>query len=280
MNRCVITQCMFCGHASFREVFEYKAPPEGETGFGFHEPGKYHRKIIACEMCGHFFSTHQMDLGALYSGEYNSSTYQSVDGMRQTFERIIQLDPAKSDNTARCNRIELFLCQRDSVREPGSYKMLDVGSGLGVFPHAMAKRGYHVTALDPDPQAVEHIRNHVKVPVLCGDFFEVTSPERYDLIAFNKVLEHVEDPVAMLRRAASFLNKGGVFYVELPDGEMAQNAGAGREEFFIDHLHVFSFASITLLALRADFAALQVERLQEPSTKFTLRAFLTPIRIK
>ncbi len=263
MRRRVITLCMFCGQTRFRQAFEYTTPPEGEAGFGFLVPGMYHRKIIACEMCGHFYSTHQVDLSAFYSGEYNNSTYQSGDGMDRTFDRIIGLNPSKSDNIARCDRIESFLRQCDSERQPTSYKVLDVGSGLGVFPYVMAQRGYSVTALDPDPQAVEHIRCHAKVPSLCGEFSEVKAVADFDLITFNKVLEHVEDPVAMLHRAAGFLNKGGVIYVELPDGEMAQEEGGGREEFFIDHLHVFSFASIALLAHRAGFAALQIERLRE-----------------
>ena len=274
MDNLVITHCMFCGHIAFREVFNYTAPPAGETGFAFFEPGKYHRRIIACKMCGHFYSTHQMDLNNLYSGDYNSSTYVDDKGMRRTFDRIIQLAPSKSDNIARCGRIGAFLHKHHPDRQPASFTLLDVGSGLGVFPYVMAKRGYVVTALDPDPRAVEHIRTQVNVPSLCGNFFKVTPPECYDLITFNKVLEHVEYPVEMLRRSADFLKEGGVAYVELPDGEMAQYEGADREEFFIDHLHVFSFASIALLALRAGFAPIEVERLREPSTKFTLRAFL------
>ena len=81
----------------------------------------------------------------------------------------------------------------------------------------------------------------------------------------------------MLRRSQQFVAPGGFVYLELPDGEMAAEAGAGREEFFVEHLHVFSFVSIAMLADRAGFRPLAVERLQEPSTKFTLRAFLSRI---
>ena len=50
----------------------------------------------------------------------------------------------------------------------------------------------------------------------------------------------------------------------------------GREEFFIDHVHVFSTPPVVLLAERAGFRVAEVQRLREPSTKFTLRAFLRP----
>ena len=39
-----------------------------------------------------------------------------------------------------------------------------------------------------------------------------------------------------------------------------------REEFFVEHHHVFSFASIAILANRAGFAPICVERVREPST--------------
>jgi SAM-dependent methyltransferase len=114
------------------------------------------------------------------------------------------------------------------------------------------------------------------VEAVCGDFMTLTDLGRFDVVAFNKVLEHVEDPVVMLARTHRHLNDGGFVYVELPDGEAAAHDGPGREEFFIDHPHIFSAASLTLLATRAAFRVVALERLREPSTKYTLRAFLVP----
>src|SRR5208337_3730243 len=99
---------------------------------------------------------------------------------------------------------------------------------------------------------------------------------RFDVVSFNKVLEHVEAPVAMLRRAADLLHRHGFVYVEVPDGDAAAGEGPGREEFFIEHHHVFSPGSLALVAARAGFGPIAIERLREPSGKFTLRAFLVP----
>ena len=96
---------------------------------------------------------------------------------------------------------------------------------------------------------------------------------RFDLVTFNKVLEHVDDPVAMLASVARLLTPNGLVYVELPDGEAAEAEGKEREEFLLGHKHVFSLASYALLIAKAGFELLTCERLREPSTKFTLRGF-------
>jgi hypothetical protein len=52
--------------------------------------------------------------------------------------------------------------------------------------------------------------------------------------------------------------------------------GPEREEFFVDHWHVFSATSLTVLARRAGLWLQRLERLREPSGKYTLQAFLVP----
>ena len=50
-------------------------------------------------------------------------------------------------------------------------------------------------------------------------------------------------PVEM-RKAKNILAPGGFVYTELPDGTMAIKDSLQREEFYIEHLHVFSMASV------------------------------------
>lgn len=266
-----------CEGAYFKKVVTYDAPPEGEIRFKFSSAEVYMRELLRCQLCSHFVSVHQMDDSALYSSEYVSATY-GEDGIDRAFERIISLDPARSDNAGRVRRILDF---SDGHFAGTSFdglvpSILDVGSGLCVFLHRIKEAGWNCTALDPDPRAIAHARKRVGVTAICGDFVSIKDLGRFDVITFNKVLEHVVDPVGMLAKSAAHLREGGFVYVELPDGEAAINAGPEREEFFIDHLHVFSTASTMLLAARAGFLVLALERLQEPSTKYTLRAFLVP----
>lgn len=263
-----------CSGRHLEPRFRYDAPPAGETAFGVG--GTYSRSYSECTLCGHWFSVNGMDVGSLYSGAYVDNTYGAK--MRATFERILALPPEHSDNTARVACVLEFACGR--FADDRQRTLLDIGAGLGVFPFRMKEAGWRCTAVDPDERAVRHAREVVGIDAVAGDFtaMDPAMLPRADVVSFNKVLEHVEDPVAMLRRAAPLIEPGGFVYVEVPDGEAAAVDGPGREEFFIEHHHVFSPASVALLATRAGFRPLRIERVREPSSKFTLRAFAAPSR--
>lgn len=258
--------CPFTGTPEYRTVFVYHEPPAGEIKFAQTSAHAYYREIRQFVGSNHFVSSHSLNLDALYTGDYVSSNYQNKEGLRRNFDRIINLDPTKSDNVGRVKRILEFANHKPKT-------LLDIGSGLSVFPYAMKQAGWQCTALDPDQRAAEHARE-LGLTAICGDFLKSEPLNQYDVITFNKVLEHVEDPITMLAKSHQYLKPGGFVYVELPDGEMAAKVGKEREEFFIDHLHIFSFTSLSMLADKAGFKPLLIERLQEPSTKYTLRAFL------
>jgi 2-polyprenyl-3-methyl-5-hydroxy-6-metoxy-1,4-benzoquinol methylase len=263
-----------CGGNRFTTVHMYFAPPAGEVRFA-HTEKEYRREIFRCSLCGHYIAVHEMEDPALYGGAYVDSTYGDAAGMRRTYEKIISLPPGKSDNQGRVQRILAFA---EAHFGPGPRSVLDVGSGLCVFLHGMKQAGWRCTALDPDPRAAAHAREVVGVEAVTADWMKASKLERQDVVTFNKVLEHVKDPVSMLRKTAEHLSPGGFVYVELPDGEeAARGEGFGREEFFVEHYHVFSVASLARLAERAGFRVLAIERLREPSSKYTLRAFLGAI---
>jgi SAM-dependent methyltransferase len=253
-------------------AFAYSARPDGEVAFPL--AGDYRRDYRRCTLCEHWFSRHTMDLSALYDGTYVDATYG--DGMRRTYERIMALPPERSDNLGRVAVVRAFAERRFAATRP-SPRLLDVGAGLAVFPARMTAHGWRCTALDPDPRAAAHASDIAGVTAVTGDFRALAGGlGDFDVVSFNKVLEHVEDPVAMLAAARHLVAPGGFVYIELPDAAAAVD-GPGREEFFIEHHHVFSAASVGLLAVRAGFRLLALEALREPSGKYTLRGFLEPL---
>lgn len=253
--------------------FTYTAPPKGETNFDWTGQN-YTRSYDRCIACGHWIAAHQLDLRNLYGGEYVESTYG--DRLAVTFDRIVALPNGGSDNWERCRRLLAFSKEQTSI--PSIPSLLDVGSGLGVFPYAMKQVGWNCTALDPDRNACSHIADRVGVPTIHADFLEIDVSDlgTYDVVTLNKVVEHVEDPCLLLRKAAEVTRPVGFVYVEVPDGDGAACVGQGREEFFVEHHHVFSVASLSASVERADLKVARVDRLVEPSGKFTLACYAVP----
>ena len=260
-----------CGAERFEQVHRYEAAPAGEVRFPF-SGGAYRRSIERCALCTHHVSRHGMDTSGLYSGAYVDATYGDLAGVKHTFERIAALPEAKSDNAARVKHILEYSAPL-AAKLGRTPRILDVGSGLCVFLHRMKQAGWDCTALDPDARACEHARTNVGVKAIHADFVKDDGFGRFDAIAFNKVLEHVPEPVAMLRKSVRHLEPGGFVYVELPDAAGAAREGFGREEFFIEHLHIFTAASFALLVERAGFRLAALQQVREPSSKYTLRGF-------
>lgn len=269
-----------CAGRFLEAAFHYDTPPEGETAFPLHG-ADYVRDYGRCTACDHWFGRHSIPLDGLYSDTYVDATYGDVDGMVARLERVLGLPPERSDNAARVTRITSFRESRaryevpklSSVTKP---RVLDVGAGIGVFPAGMLAAGWDVVAVEPDPRTVQMLRERLGIRAESKDFLELQPVEigAFDVVTFNKVLEHVEDPLALLNHSAAFLADGGFCYVEVPD-TAAATAGPGREEFFIEHHHVFSPASLGMLGDRSGLHVEKIGRLVEPSGKYTIYAFMT-----
>ena len=260
-------RCQICGSATRSLVAVFDRRPDGETEFNFPH---YHRELWRCDSCGHFQNHHSFDLSKLYAGKYSQATYG--ERLRANFEKIMALPPDRSDNRQRAIYIDEFW-RTDGNR---ARELVDVGSGLAVFSAAMREKGWRCLAIDPDPAAARQARELAGADAMAGDFFALEPPRRFALVTFNKVLEHVPDMVAMLDRAKRWLADDGLIYVELPDGEAAitDPLGAAREEFFVEHYCAFSGRSYALLAQEAGLTVHRIDRIREPSGKYTLRGFM------
>ncbi len=261
--------CPICGSRELERVFRWEEPPPGETRFARAQEEPYEREFWLCASCGHLTGVTTMDLEQLYGGDYVDDAY-GAGALDAAFERIMALPPGRSDNAGRAERVAAFARARGLDHE-----LIDLGSGLGVFPAAMEGRGWRVTALDPDPRGAEHLRHRLDGEVIEADALGLELDRCFGLVTLNKVLEHVADPAQLLTSAKALAAEDGALYVEVPDGTAAVAAGPGREELFIEHFHAFSHDSLSRLAERCGLEVVELEAIHEPSDKLTLYGFLT-----
>lgn len=246
--------------------FKFRSTEEKKK-FSFLKPD-HTRKIYSCPITNHFYSIHTCNIEKIYSGEYNEINYRIKSGIRHEFNKITKLPNENSDNKNRVANLKSYF----GVIKSQNFRVLDVGSGIGVFPFEMKKSGWNIEAVDPDSDAVNHLEVILKVKSHHCFFQDLNLKQKYDLITFNKVIEHVKDPLSFLLFSKNLLKENGYIYIEVPDGIKAAQIGKERNEFALEHFHAFSIRSTVALISQSGFSIQCIERLIEPSGKFTIRA--------
>ncbi len=127
-------------------------------------------------------------------------------------------------------------------------RILDIGSGGGEFAYLLRSLGHAVEGVEPNRGYAGFSMREYGLQVHRGFIDEVTlQPCRYDLITIWHVLEHTENPAAVLRQLHDALAPGGALVVEVPNVE-----GPRRSISSTFHAaHLYNFNEATLAAMGA-----------------------------
>ena len=90
--------------------------------------------------------------------------------------------------------------------------LLDVGCGRGTFLEVCKENGWQVEGVDPSTKSLSDDR----IKIRQGDFNKMTYTQKFDVITFWGVLEHMPDPIKAVSKATSLLNKSGLIVFEVP----------------------------------------------------------------
>jgi 2-polyprenyl-3-methyl-5-hydroxy-6-metoxy-1,4-benzoquinol methylase len=107
-------------------------------------------------------------------------------------------------------------------------RLLEIGCGSGAFLRAMAQAGWTVNGIEPGAAAAATARSG-GYEVLTGGIEDAPEPPApYDLVVGWMVLEHLHDPVSVLRRIREWVSPDGYLVLSVP------NAGALEFRLFKD----------------------------------------------
>jgi SAM-dependent methyltransferase len=95
---------------------------------------------------------------------------------------------------------------------PPPARVLDAGCGRGGLAAALRDRGYDVTGIDRDPEAVA-AGTAAGAPVIEADITQYRD-RPFDVIVFSLSLHHVERLGAAIERAAALLHPGGLLIAD------------------------------------------------------------------
>jgi len=205
-------------------------------------------KIIDCEICGF------KHLDPIPSKEKIKEYYE-----RQYYQEKIPklLDPQKEAKELRWSTLKY----RDSLSTLNGYigdrskRLLDIGCGNGFFLKFMKENGWEVFGIEPSPKASEYARS------LDLNVFNITLEEftndkwfnYFDFINLKCVLEHIQNPVEVLKICKSLLKDSGMIRIEVPNDFntlQLQVHKLGKPQWWIaipDHINYFNFYSLEKL---------------------------------
>ncbi len=144
-----------------------------------------------------------------------------------------------------------FLSEKDRI--------LDVGCGTGLFCLEGLRQGFNIEGIEPSSMLVEIGRKVLNVSIQQGLLEDFDPGYKFNGIVVWDVLEHVYDPVELVKRCNLLMKEGGYIFVQVPNYDGVSNRlktfmcrrGFKNSDFkhFGFPWHVYSFNRRSLAAL-------------------------------
>jgi len=131
------------------------------------------------------------------------------------------------------------------------HSILDVGGGAGNHVLSMRKLGFNKT-MSVDPFIHSDVMHNGSLLAKKAEIFDLT--DRYDLITFHHSLEHMDDQLKILKKAAELIGTEGRILIRIPT--VTSEAWLKYRENWVGldaprHLYLHSHKSIRFLAAEA-----------------------------
>lgn len=142
---------------------------------------------------------------------------------------------------------------------PGK-RVLDVGCATGYLGETLKRRGCEVVGVELDPDAAAKAATVLDDVVVAdleqADLLAMFGPDSFDVVVFGDVLEHLRDPLPLLRSSVGLLRPGGSVVISVPNvahGSVRLALLQGRWEYnelgLLDATHVTFFTRASLLRM-------------------------------
>ena len=201
-------------------------------------------RVVSCRACSLVYVNPRLTMEAL-AGLYNDQVISYAHYYVKT---------AAVDARSFAKRLDLIERQLGGPDRRG--RLLELGCGPGTFMKVAAERGWQVQGIDVNAEAVAHC-HEAGLDVVCGTFpHEHFAGQTYELAVMSDFIEHVTDPVGVLREVRELLVPGGLVFITTPDvgSPLARAAGERWPHLKpVEHLTYFSRDTARDLLERAGY---------------------------
>lgn len=248
-----------------------------------------YRAWTECTNCGvgvQLFDRKTHDWIREIGEKYYQIDFGDESRLAEKYQQIISLDPINSDNSNRVGRILGVMLGTNKtltprrVRELTELKVLDFGSGMGVFEFELSKQCKEIgidlslVNIESDPWALSLLNKVSQYPVFLSlNDIPLDLLAELDLVSFNKVLEHIPRPLDFLKEFTQKLCSSTVVYIEVPSLRNRYEKPLNDNSLGSVHYNLYSAACLRELMSRVGLDVLWSDEILEPSGKLTSFVF-------
>lgn len=200
-------------------------------------------EVVSCLECDSVYTP--------YSPWYSSAEFYTGFYLNEE-----ELSPPEFVNT----RLEEIVLQFSAYRK--NNRLLDIGCGAGNLLGAARRNGWEAQGLDVSAGAVKHVRE-LGFEVFEGELQDAEFPSaHFDVVTAAELLEHLVDPLPLLKEVARILRPGGLFWTTTPHARGLSGRVLGLKWRCIwppEHLQLFSIRGLKTLLGEAGFRQLRIK---------------------
>ncbi len=141
---------------------------------------------------------------------------------------------------------------------PSGRTLLDIGPNIGTCLNLAREHGWDTHGIEINEEAARYCREQRGLNVRGGCLDENTFPQSsFDVILMGDVIEHLRDPLSLMKIVCGLLRPEGVVVISTPN--IAGWAGRALQIKPEEHLYYFSPATMTNLLAKAGLATVAIQ---------------------
>jgi 2-polyprenyl-3-methyl-5-hydroxy-6-metoxy-1,4-benzoquinol methylase len=192
---------------------------------------EYKLDLLKCAACGFVFLGNEIDIE--YDGDYLAR------------ENVLTKDDPYAQFIAN-ERVASIA--RVVPPEPGK-AFLDIGIGDGLLLYLAEELGYTTYGLDINADGLRLARSiyGIRAAFSLEPMADAFPGTQFDVIHMNEVIEHVPNPMPLLKDCRKRLKEGGILVIQTGNIDSIVSKVTGRSWAYIRPVHVSYFSTKTLL---------------------------------
>ena len=244
--------CTVCGEQDFSRLYQYHTPDRYEQWVGITSVD---RSWHQCTSCGFVQSKRNYDLSLIekiYSNGYRDVDFRGMT-IGKAFREVMDMG-GRSENSKRLH----WLC----TKVP-KFRVLDIGSGLGVVPYVLSQLGFSVDCVEKNTDSVGFLYG---LGLHC---YKDLPDKPYDMVTLVHVLEHIEQPDWFLQDVRKNIMPAGRLFIEVPDSKAFRYLPKEHDDFNSCHVYSFNPSGLIRVVERNGFDVTDLSRLYYQDRKLS-----------